>query len=127
MEDNPHLCRIDGVFDMWEDLVVASHIDDGLGVVSSFSPVSQFGTALPGIAFWLRLFASHDLVSFCLHDYSPHFLFPHQVVVFGQLKDFDVSALESFGRHCAGGWFIRGFRGLGKGGRTVYSRFWRSL
>ena len=104
MEDIPHLCRIGAVFDMWDDLVGASHIDDGLGVVSSFSPVSQFGTALPGIAFWLRLFSSHDLVSVCSHDYSPHFLFPHGVVVLGQLRDVAVSALESFGSHCAGGW-----------------------
>jgi len=33
VEDIPHLCRIYGVFDMWEDLVGASHIDDRLGVV----------------------------------------------------------------------------------------------
>jgi hypothetical protein len=51
VDDIPHLCRIGGVFDTWEDLVGASHVDDELGVVSSFSPVSQFGTALPGIAF----------------------------------------------------------------------------
>jgi len=118
------------VFDMWEDLVGASHIDDGLGVVSSFSPVSQFGTALPGIAFWLRLFSSHDLVSVCSHDYSAHFLFPHGVVVFGQLRDVAVSALESFGSHCAGGWSLRGswceredgdFGSLGESGRTEVS------
>jgi len=95
------------VFDMCEDLVGASHIEDGLGIVSSFLTVSQFGTALPGIAFWLRLFSSHDLVSVCSHDYSPHFLFPHGVVVFGQLSDVAVSALESFGSHCAGGWSCR--------------------
>ena len=122
------------MIDMWEDLVGAYHIDDGLGVVSSFSPVSQFGTALPGIAFWLRLFSSHDLVSVCSHDYSAHFLFPHGVVVFGQLRDVAVSALESFGSHCAGG-LVRGrsFRGswceredgdfgsLGESGRTEVS------
>ena len=132
------------MFDMWEDLVRASHIDDGLGVVSSFSPVSQFGMALPGIAFWLRFFSSPDPVSVCSHDYTPDVLFPHGVVVLGQLKDVAVSALESFGSHCAGGWSFRGFQGLvrgrsfrgswceredgtfgglGEGGRTVYSRF----
>jgi hypothetical protein len=148
VEDIPHLCRIDGVFDMWEDLVGASHIDNGLGIVLSFSPVWQFGTALPGIALWLRLFCSHDLVSVCSHDYSPHFLFPHGVVVFGQLRDVAVRALESIGSHCAGRWSFRGFegrqrgrscrgsscqwedggfRGPGEGGRLVISRFRRSL
>jgi len=104
VQDIPHQCRIDGVFDMREDLVGASHIDDGLGVVLSYSLVSQFGTDLPGIAFWLRLFSSHDLVSVCSHDYSPHFLFPHRVVVFSQLRDVAVSALDSFASHFAGGW-----------------------
>jgi len=127
VEDIPHLCRIDGVFDMWEDLVGASHLDNGSGVVSSFSPVSQFGTALPGIAFWLRLFSSHDLVIVCSHDYSPNFLFPPGLVVFGQLRDVAVSDLESFGSHSAGGWSVRRscksteFGGLGVSGRTVIS------
>jgi len=132
VEDIPHLCRVDRVFDLWEDLIRASHIDDGLGVVSSFSPVSQFGTALQGIAFWLRLFSSHDLVSVCSHDYPPHFLFlfPHGVVVFSQLRDVAVRALEGFGSHCAGGWSFRGswceredghLVGLGESGRTEVS------
>jgi hypothetical protein len=82
VEDIPHLCRIVGVFDMCEDLVGASHVDDGSGVVLSFSPVSQFGTAILDIAFCLRLFSSHDLVSVCSQDYSPHFAVPHGVVVF---------------------------------------------
>jgi len=113
MVDIPHLCRIDGVFYMWEDLVRPSNVDDGLGVVSTVLPVSQFGTALPGIAFWLRLFSSHDLVSICSHDYSPHFLSPHGVVVLGQLRNVAVIGLEGLGRNCAGG--------------VVFSRLRRSL
>ena len=124
MEDIPHLCRIDGVFDMREDLVGASHVDDGLGIVSSFSPVSQFGTALPVIAFWLRLVSSHDLVSVCSHDYSPHFLFRHEVVVLGQLRDVAINALESFGRHCAGGWCFRGFESLVRAGGRRFRGSW---
>jgi len=124
VEDIPHLCRVDGVFDMWKDLVGASHVDDGLGVVLSFSPVSQFGTALPGIAFWLRLFSSHDLISVCSHDYSPHFLFPHGVVVLGQLRDVAVNTLESFGRHCAGGWCFRGFKGHVRAGGWRFRGSW---
>jgi len=127
VENITPLCRIDGVFDMWEDSVGTSDIYDGLGVVLSFLPVSHFGMALPGIAFWLRLFIGHDPVSVCSHDYLLHFVFPHGVVVFGQLKDVAVNAPEGFGRHCAGGWCIRDFGGLGKGGRMVYSRFWRPL
>ena len=115
MEDIPHLCRINVVFDMWKDMVGASRIDHGLGVLSSFAPVSQFGMALRGIAFGLWLFSSHDLVIVCSHDYSPHILFPHGVVVFGQLRDVDITALESFGSHCAGGWSFRGFEGLVRG------------
>jgi len=73
-----------------------------------------------------------------------HFLFPHGVVVLGQLRDVAVSALESFGSHFPVRWSFRGFEGLvrgqsfrgswceredgdfgglGEGGRTVYSRF----
>ena len=114
VEDIPYLCWVDGVFDIWEDLAGASHIDDRLGVVSSFSPVSQFSTALPCIAFWLRPYSSHDLVSICPHDYTPHILFPHGVVVLGQLRDVAVNAVEGFGRHCAGRWCFRGFEGLGR-------------
>jgi len=39
VEDIPHLCRIHGVYDVREDLVGVSHVDDGLGVVSTFLPV----------------------------------------------------------------------------------------
>jgi hypothetical protein len=109
------------VFDMWKDLVGSSHIDDGLGIVSSFPPATQFRTALPGIALWLRLFPSHDLVSVCPHDYSPHLLFLHGVVVLGQHRDVAINVVESFGTHCAGGWYFRGFEGVVKVGRR---RFW---
>ena len=141
VEDIPHLCSINGVFDMLEDLIGASHVDDGLGDVSSFLPVLQFGMALPGIAFWLRLFSSHDLIRICSYDYSPHFLFPHGVVVVSQLRDVAVISLEGLGGHCVGEWCFqgfgglvrvggrcfRGFGGLGKSGRTVFSRLRRSL
>jgi len=79
-----------------------------------FVVFASFGTALPGIAFWLRLDSSHDLVSVCSHDYKAHFLFPHWLVVLGQLRDVAVNALESFSRRCVGGWCFRGFEGLGR-------------
>ena len=116
VEDIPHLRRIDSELDLRENLVGASHEDDGLGIVLSFSPVAQFGTALLGIACWLRLFSTHDLLSICYHHYSPHFLVPHGVVVLGQLKDVGINAPEGFSRHCAGGWCFRGFGGLVKAG-----------
>jgi len=101
--DMAHLGRIDGVFDQFDDLVGASNINVGLGVVLSFSPVSQFGMALPGIAFWLRLFSRHHLLSICSHDYSPHSLSPHWLVFLGNLRDVGLNAVFSFCRHCAGG------------------------
>jgi len=100
------------VFDVWENLIRASHTDDGLGGVSLFSLVSQFRTANPAIAFSLRLFSGHDLISVCCHDYLLHFLFPHGIVVLGQLRDVAVSALQSFGKQSAGGWCFPGFEGL---------------
>ena len=60
---------MDSVFGLWKDPVGESHKVDGLGVDLSFSPVSQFSTALPGIAFGSILFSSHDLVSSCSHYY----------------------------------------------------------
>jgi len=80
---------------MGKDLVGASNIDDGLGIVSSFSPVSQFSTALPGIPLCLRLFSRHHLITVCSHDYSPQFLRPHGVGVLGQLRDLAIYGLES--------------------------------
>jgi hypothetical protein len=126
---------IDGLFDMWKDLIGASHIDDGLGTVSSFSPVALIGTVLLGIAFCLRLFSSHDLASIFSHDYAPHCLFPCRVVVFGQLRDVAVSALENFGRHCMEGLCFSMLRRSCKSRRTQDSgylviaggwRFWGS-
>jgi hypothetical protein len=137
----PHVCRIDGDSDLREDLVGACHVDDGWYIVSSCTPVALLGTAVCGVAFWFRLFSSNDIVSICSHEYSAHFLFPSGVVFLGQLRDVAVISLESFGRHCAGGWCFRGFGGLvragercfrdfggfGKSGRMVFSRFRRSL
>jgi len=77
----PHLCRIDGVFDMWEDLVSASHVDDGLGLVLSFWPDSQFSTVIVDFAFWPRILYIPDPVGVCFNQYSHHFRSRHGVVV----------------------------------------------
>jgi len=110
VEDVLHLCRIGGFADVWEDLVGVFHVDDGWCIVSLCTPDVLPGTAVCGFAFWCKLF-----------------LFPDGVVVLGQLRDVAVIGLEGLGRHCAGGWYFRGFGGLCKGGKTVYSRFRRSL
>jgi hypothetical protein len=39
IEDMPHFCRIDCVFDMWVDLVRGSQMDDELDVVAQSSRV----------------------------------------------------------------------------------------
>jgi len=124
VDDIPHLCGIDGEVLMSEDVVGALRVDDGLNIVLSFSPVSQCGTTLPGIAICLRLFCCHNLVSACSHDYSPHSLFPHGVFVLGQLRDVAVNAVESFGRHCAGVWCFQGFEGLVRAGGRRFRGSW---
>ena len=100
------------MFAMWEDLVGASHVDDGLAVVSSGSPVSLFVTAFLGISFQLRLLSSQDLVTVCSHHYSPHFLVPQGLVILNQLCDVAANALEIFSRHWVGGWRFQGLKGL---------------
>jgi len=95
----PHVCRIDDDSDLREDLVGACHVDDGWYIVSSCTTVALLGTAVCGVAFWLRLFSSNDIVSICSHEYSAHFLFPSGLVVHGQLRDVDVIGLEGLGRH----------------------------
>ena len=88
---------------MWEHFVSESHQDDAWGIISLFSPVSQGGTALPGFAFWLRIFPSHNSVTICCHDYSLHFLHPHRLVVLSQYSEVAINVLERFGRHFWGG------------------------
>ena len=103
VESIPHLCRLGGVFDAREVLVGASHVDDRLGVVSSFTPVSLLGTAVPNVVYWFSLCSSNSLASICSHDYSPQFLSPHGVVVLGQFRNVGVIGLEGLGRH--GSWW----------------------
>jgi len=121
IKDVLHLCRIGGVSDVWEDLVGVFHVEDGWCIISLCTPVALPGTAVCGFAFWCRLFSSNNIVSIGSHEYSVNCLLPYGVVVLGQLRDVAVNALEGFGRHCAGGWCIRGFGGLCKSGRTEVS------
>ena len=106
----PHVCRIDGDSDLWEDLVGACYVNDGWYIVSSCTPVALLGTIACGVAFGFRLF----------------FFFPSGVVVLGQLRDVAVIGLEGFSRHCVGGWCYRGLGGLCKSERTVFSKLRRS-
>jgi hypothetical protein len=62
VKDVPRLYRIGGILDVWEDHVGTSHVDDGLGSVSSFLLVSPVGTVLPGVAFYIRLFSPHGVI-----------------------------------------------------------------
>jgi hypothetical protein len=71
---------------------------------------------LTGVGFWLSLISSDDLICICSHDYPPLILVPNLVDVFGQLRDIDVDALESFGRHCVGRWCFQWFEGLPRAG-----------
>jgi len=64
--DIPHFFRIGRVIDVWEDLVRTSHVDDGLGIVSSFWSVSLVDTVLPGI------FTAEGLVSTSLQPLYIH-------------------------------------------------------
>jgi hypothetical protein len=44
VEGVPHLCVMDDVFNVRENLVRASHVDDNLGIVSSSTPVALLDT-----------------------------------------------------------------------------------
>jgi len=78
-----HLCRIDDVFDVRENLVGASHVDDNLGIVSSSTLVALLGTDSCAGTFWFRFFSSNNSVSIHSHEYSAHFVSRDGVIELG--------------------------------------------